>query len=326
VIGIIAGAYRRRMVAGRKPFTALCCDNIQHNGNVLKRTVLDFARRVDPALAAWIEANARFPNTMVDRITPVTREADVAELAARYGIADGRPVFSETFTQWVIEDDFVDGRPAWERAGAQFVADVTPYEFMKLRLLNGSHLAVAALGRLMGHQFIHETMADVTLRHYMTALMDRETGPTLLPVPGVDLPAYKATLIERFANPAIMDTVERVNTDAPLNILLDPIRDRLKSGERFDLLALALAAWLRRMRGVDEQGKAIEIRHPLADELRARAIEGGPDPRPLLGMTDLFGDLGMNGTLVAVTGHWLQGLYEMGAAKTLDRAAQELRF
>jgi mannitol-1-phosphate/altronate dehydrogenase len=206
------------------------------------------------------------------------------------------------------------------------VADVAPYEFMKLRLLNGSHLAIAALGRLMGYRFIHETMADATLRRYMTVLMDRETGPTLLPVPGVDLPAYKATLIERFANPAIMDTVERVNTDAPLNILLDPIRDRLKSGERFDLLALALAAWLRRVRGIDEQGNAIDIRHPLANALRERAVEGGADPRPLLGITALFGELGTDDTLVAVTGNWLKALYEMGAAKTVARAAQELEF
>ncbi|HEY1837842.1 MAG TPA: mannitol dehydrogenase family protein [Rhizomicrobium sp.] len=326
VIGIVTEAYRRRMAAARRPFTALCCDNIQHNGNVLKRTVLDFAKLSDPDLAAWIEAEARFPNTMVDRITPVTRAEDVADLTARYGIEDGWPVFSETFTQWVIEDNFVDGRPAWEDAGAQFVTDVTPYEFMKLRLLNTSHLAVAALGRLMGYQFIHQTMADPTLRHYMIALMDRETGPTLLPAPGVDLPEYKATLIERFANPAIMDTVERVNTDAPLNILLDPIRDRLVSGEPFDLLALALAAWLRRARGVDEQGKPIDVRHPLSDELRARAVDGGSDPRPLLGITALFGDLGSNDKLVAASGRWLRALHETGAARTLARAAQELQF
>lgn len=325
-IGIIAEAYRRRMVAGRAAFTALSCDNIQHNGNVLRQAVLDFAALRDPALGLWIEQNARFPNSMVDRITPVTAPEDIADLAARHGIVDKWPVFSETFTQWVIEDDFAQGRPAWEEVGAQFVADVSPYEFMKLRLLNASHLAVAGLGLLAGHRFIDETMRDTRLRRYMQALMDRETGPTLPPVPGIDLTAYKATLIERFANPTIKDTVERVNTDAPLNVLVDPIRDRLKRNESVELLALALAAWMRRMRGEDEAGQPIEIRHPLADLLRQKAIEGGADPRPMLGIDRLFGKLGRNARFVGTVEKWLGSLYTAGAAQTLERAERELGF
>ena len=325
-IGIIAEAYRRRMAAGRPAFTAMSCDNIQHNGDVLRAAVLDFAQRCQPALARWIEEHARFPNTMVDRITPVTAPEDVADLADRYGILDNWPVFSETFTQWVIEDDFAQGRPAWEEVGAQFVADVSPYEFMKLRLLNASHLAVAGLGLLAGHRFIDETMRDTRLRRYMQALMDRETGPTLPPVPGIDLTAYKATLIERFANPTIKDTVERVNTDAPLNVLVDPIRDRLKRNESVELLALALAAWMRRMRGEDEAGQPIEIRHPLADLLRQKAIEGGADPRPMLGIDRLFGKLGRNARFVGTVEKWLGSLYTAGAAQTLERAERELGF
>ena len=319
-IGVIVEAYRRRMAAGRKAFTALSCDNIQLNGHVMKAAVLDFARLRDPALAAWIETHGRFPSSMVDRITPVTRAEDTADLAARHGVIDAWPVFSESFRQWVIEDDFADGRPAWEAVGAQFVADVGPYEAMKLRLLNASHLAVSGLGRLIGYRFVDETMRDDRLRAYMQALMDRETGPTLPPVPGVDLAAYKAVLIERFANPTIMDTVERVNTDAPINLLLDPIRDRLKAGASIDLLALALAAWMRRARGVDEAGGPIEVRHPMADLLRTKAIEGVGDPRPLLGIAPLFGDLGRDERLVASVGGWLASLYAVGAAKTLARA------
>jgi mannitol-1-phosphate/altronate dehydrogenase len=148
--------------------------------------------------------------------------------------------------------------------------------------------------------------------------MDRETSPTLLPVPGVDLPAYKATLIERFANPAIRDTVDRVNADAPVGYLLDPIRDRLAAGRSIDRLGLAVAAWIRRMRGVDEAGAPIEVRHPLAAELKARAIAGGPDPRPVLGLTALFGDLGHDPRLQAATAKWLAPLYERGAARTLE--------
>ena len=325
-IGVIVEACRRRMDAGAAPFTALSCDNIQHNGDVLRQAVLALAALRAPALAAWIDANVTFPNTMVDRITPVTSDAERVALAARYGIADRWPVVSERFSQWVIEDRFVSGRPAWEEAGAQFVEDVAPYEFMKLRLLNASHLAVAGLGRLMGYVTIDEAMADPLVTRYMTALMERETGPTLPPVPGIDLGAYKATLIERFANPAIKDTVERVNTDAPLNILLDPIRDRLGRGAGIELLALALAAWLRRVRGVDERGGPIDVRHPLAAELRARAEQGGPDPGPLLAITALFGSLGQDRALVRPVAHWLAALHRDGSRATLAAASRALAF
>ncbi|MBV8399054.1 MAG: mannitol dehydrogenase family protein [Acetobacteraceae bacterium] len=325
-IGIIAEAYRRRKEAGKPAFTALSCDNIQHNGNVLREAVLTLARLRDPELARWIETNAPFPSTMVDRITPVTSKEDIAWLERTHGIADRWPVFSETFTQWVIEDRFVHGRPAWEQVGAQFVEDVAPYEFMKLRLLNTSHLAVSGLGRLAGYTYIDEAMRNPLISRMMAALMDRETGPTLPPVPGIDLQQYKATLIERFANPNVKDTVERVNTDAPLNVLVDPIRDRLKSNGSVDILALALAAWLRRVRGEDEQGQPIDVRHPLAALLREKAIEGGSDPRPLLGIEPLFGELGNDARLIGPVTGWLSSLYEVGSSRTLERAAQELGF
>lgn len=325
-VGIIVEAYRRRRSAGRRPFTALSCDNIQHNGNVLRRATLDYAAALDIDLAVWIERSASFPNTMVDRITPATTADDIADLATRHGVSDRWPVISESFRQWVIEDDFVDGRPAWEHVGAYFTADVAPYEFMKLRLLNASHLAVAGLGRLMGCEFVHETMQDARLRAYMVALMERETVPTLMPVPDVDLARYQATLVERFGNTAIRDTVERVNTDAPLNVLLDPIRDRIERGDGVDLLSLALAAWLRRVRGTDEQGRRIDVRHPLAAELRERALAGGPDPRPLFQLRTLFGDLIEQKELVQAVGGWLSSLYAAGSSETLERARRQLDF
>jgi mannitol 2-dehydrogenase len=323
-IGIIVESYRRRMQAGQGAFTSLTCDNIQHNGNVLRAAVLTLARLRDPALVGWIEEHAAFPNTMVDRITPVTAPSDIEYLANTYDIADNWPVFCEDFTQWVIEDRFVAGRPVWENVGAQFVPDVTPYEMMKLRLLNGSHLAVAALGRLAGYTYIHETMGDDLLRRMMTSLMDRETGPTLPPVPGINLAQYKQTLIARFANPAIRDTVERVNTDAPLNVLTVPIQARLEMNGSVDLLALSLAGWIRRVRGVDEQGQPIDVRHPLAAILRQKAEEGGPDPAPVLSIRQLFGTLEDDARLVVPLRHWLAVLYQHGAHKTLQLAAQEL--
>jgi mannitol-1-phosphate/altronate dehydrogenase len=197
---------------------------------------------------------------------------------------------------------------------------------MKLRLLNGSHLAVAGLGRLMGYTTVDEAMADPLVSRYMTALMDRETGPTVPPVPGIDLAAYKTKLVERFANPAIKDTVERVNTDAPINVLLDPIRDRLQQGAPLELLALALAAWLRRVRGEDEEGRPITIKHPLADMLRQLAVEGGPDPRPLLRIEALFGAAGADPKLVDPVGKWLASLYQRGSRATLADAADQQQF
>ncbi len=325
-VGVIVESHRRRRSLGLPAFTSLSCDNIQHNGDVLSGAVLALARLRDPYLADWIAANARFPNTMVDRITPMTTPADVNYLAERFAIEDRWPVFAEVFRQWVIEDDFAGERPAWEQVGAQFVPDVAPYELMKLRLLNASHLAIAGPGRLAGYAYVDETLRDPTLRAYMSALMERETGPTLLPVPGIDLPAYRSQLLERFANSKIKDTVERVNNDAPVNYLLDPIRDRLNRSESVDLLALALAAWMRRVRGEDESGRPIHVAHPLAALLRTRAIEGGPDPRPLLAVSSLFGELADHRTFVDVVQRWLTLFYDVGAKATLLHARQRLNF
>lgn len=287
--------------------------------------MLDFAKALDPSLAEWIKANASFPSTMVDRITPVTQPFHLAHLKSTYGINDRWPVCCESFLQWVIEDKFVQGRPAWEDVGAQFVSDVEPYEFMKLRLLNASHLAIAGLGQLCGYTYIHETMQDDRIARYMRALMDRETGPTLRPVPGIDLEVYKDTLIARFANPEIKDTVQRVNTDAPLPTLVDSSRDRLAANQSMELLALALAAWLRRAKGEDEKGNEIEIKHPLAVKLKQLALEGGHDPRPLLSLEPLFGDLGNDPKFLEPVERWVM-MCKDGVHKTLDHAVSTLKF
>jgi mannitol-1-phosphate/altronate dehydrogenase len=321
-IGVLVEALRRRRAAGRDVFTALSCDNIQDNGKVLRAAVLALARLRDPALADWIARHGAFPSTMVDRITPATRPDHVAHLERAYGVRDRWPVFAESFTQWVVEDRFAAGRPAWEEVGAQFVPDVAPHEMMKLRLLNASHLAVAALGRLLGHRYVHEAMGDPPLRAYMVALMDRELGPTLPPVPGIDLAEYKRSLVARFANPAIEDTVERINRDAPLNLLLMPIEASLAAGGEVELLALGLAAWMRRALGVDEGGAAIELGHPMAATLRQRAAEGRDDPGPLLAIEPLFGGLARQDRLVIPLRRWLGLLYAEGARSALDHASR----
>ncbi|PXA86768.1 mannitol dehydrogenase [Nostoc sp. 3335mG] len=322
-IGVLVEAFARRRAGGLSAFTALSCDNIQHNGDVLRCAALAFAELRDPALAAWIEEYTAFPNAMVDRITPVPTPVMVRDIQSRLGIDDDAPLMAEPFRQWVIEDRFASGHPGWDRVGAQFVADVTPYEKMKLRLLNASHLAVAGLGALAGHVSIADAIGDPLIRRHMQALMDRETGPTLDPVPGIDLAAYKRALVDRFANPAIPDTVQRVNTDAALNYLLDPIRDRLAANEPLPLLALALAAWLRRVRGEDEAGRPIAVHHPLADAMREAAMRGGSDPAPLLSMRALFGDLGDDPRLREAVSPWLASLYADGVSATLEHAARQ---
>ncbi|UKK85232.1 mannitol dehydrogenase family protein [Sphingopyxis sp. BSN-002] len=314
-IGIIAAALRRRRDAGLAAFTALSCDNIQHNGDVLGRAVLDFAEAQEAGLARWIEDRASFPNTMVDRITPVTQPTDVVTFAERYGIEDAWPVFSETFRQWVVEDRFVAGRPAWEEVGVQFAVDVTPYEKMKLRLLNASHLAISAPGELAGHVLIDEAMHDLRLSAYMAALMDRETGPTVEAPAGIDLGSYKASLIRRFANPNIRDTTARVNMDAPLNYLLDPLRDRVRAGQDSPLLLYALAAWIRRLRGYDDRGRTIAVRHVMADTL----IPLAADARAVLALEPLFGDLAGHPALVPGVSDWLAAMEVHGTLGALGR-------
>ena len=319
--GILVEGYRRRRDSGAPPFTSLSCDNIQHNGNVLKAAVLTLARQQDAGLADWIEANASFPNTMVDRITPVPTAAEIEAFASDTGIDDRASLSAEIFRQWVIEDNFVAGRPAWEKVGAQFVEDVTPYEFMKLRLLNTSHLGISALGQLSGYALVGEAMGDDLIRRYMIALMDNEVGPTLMPVPGVDLDLYKRRLVARFANRAIRDTTQRVNSDAPINLLLDPLRDRLAADAPIDLLALALAAWLRRVRGTDEQGQPVQIVHPMAALLADKAKEGGRDPAPLLSIGALFGAVGQDERVLAAVGEWLGSIWDIGTKATVAKAA-----
>lgn len=317
--GILVEAYRRRRDAGGRAFTALSCDNIPHNGKILRAAVLALAGASDPTLASWIASEARFPSSMVDRITPVPTPAEIAALAAETGIDDSAALFAEAFRQWVIEDDFADGRPDWDRVGAQFVADVTPYETMKLRLLNASHLAIAGLGTLSGYETIGETIGDPLIRRYMARLMDAETGPTLPPVPGIDLPRYKATLIERFANPAIRDTTRRVNTDAPVNLLLDPLRDRLAAGQSIDLLALGLAAWCRRVR--DEARNAVE-----PSLVHQRAQDGGDDPTAILSIEPVFGQIGRDARLVTAVRRWLEAFSARGITGTLAQAGEHGAF
>ena len=321
VFGYVIEALDRRRRLGIAPFTVMSCDNIQSNGHVARRSFTAFAELRDPALAAWIGQHVHFPNSMVDRITPVTTAADREQLYDRFGIEDNWPVVCEPFTQWVLEDSFSLGRPPFQDVGVQLVPDVEPYELMKLRLLNAGHQAIAYFGYLLGHRYVHEAATDPRLVAYLRAYMDLEATPTLLPVPGVDLEAYKHELIERFANPEIRDTVARLcaeSTDRIPKWVVPVIRHNLATGGPISHATAIVASWARYAEGVDEQGNPIEIVDRLAGGVTAAARRYATDPLALVEMTELFGDLADNHRFrdeyLRISG----SIHDIGVERSLD--------
>lgn len=295
-IGFLVASLARRRGTGAKPFTILCCDNLPHNGKLVRGLVIDFARRRDPALADWIASNGAFPSTMVDRIVPAATAIDLADAERLTGLKDAAALSHEPFTQWVVEDAFVDGvRPAWDAFGAQFVTDVAPFENMKLRLLNGAHSALAYLGYLGGHETIGDCVADPTYCAFAEKLWRDEIIPATPPPPGVDLAVYAQQLLDRFSNSAIRHRTWQIAMDGSQKLpqrLLATITARLDAGAPIDGLALAVAAWMRYVGGIDEQGNPIDVRDPLAQALAAATRSTGPDGdavvRNILGMAAIF--------------------------------------
>lgn len=320
--GLVTEALRRRRDRGVTPFTVMSCDNIQGNGEVAHRMFGAFARLKDPELGAWIEEHVPFPSSMVDRITPVTTDDDRAMVAERFGVDDAWPVVAEPFCQWVLEDRFADGRPPWEDAGVQVVDDVEPYELMKLRLLNASHQALCYLGYLTGYRYAHEVCADEVFVRFLLDYMEREATPTLQPVPGIDLEDYRRTLVERFANPAVRDTLARLCAESSDRIpkwLLPVVRENLVAGGEVHRAAAVVAAWARYAEGVDEQGEPIEIVDRLADRLRAAAARQGEDPLAFLRDRELFGDLVDAPRFTEAYLAALESLHRDGARATVER-------
>ena len=294
VFGYLVEALDRRRRADLPPFTVVSCDNMHRNGDAARDAVVGFARLRDEVLARWISDRVAFPSSMVDRITPHTTPEEREAVAQRYGVDDRWPVITEPFSQWVIEDDFCNGRPPLDSVGVRFVPDVARYELMKTRLLNASHCALGYLGALAGLDSIDQVMADPFLSRYVAQLMDVEVTPLLPPPDGIDLGEYKRSLLKRFANPAIADQLPRLcrrgSTKMPHH-LLPSLRQALAEGRPHQLLTLAVAAWIRYLRGTDLDGRRIEIDDPRAELLTTLARVGGSDPRPMLSLGSVFGDL-----------------------------------
>jgi mannitol 2-dehydrogenase len=320
VFGLLLSGLARRRRAGIPPFTVLSCDNVPHNGDVASNAVAGLAEIIDPALAAFVRAEVAFPNSMVDRITPATTEREREIVKKEFGIEDRWPVFCERFRQWVLEDRFTSGRPQLEKAGVQFVADVTPFEHMKIRILNGGHAAIAYPAGLMGVHFVHEAMEHSLIRQFLEKVEKEEMLPTVPPVPGTDLTAYLAQVIERFANRRIGDTVRRLCFDGSNRqpkFIVPAIAERLARGAPIDGLALVSALWCRYCQGETDARVTIEPNDPNWEKLSKLAQAARSDPVAWLSQREIYGDVGASERFRGQFGQWLRMLGEIGAERSI---------
>jgi mannitol 2-dehydrogenase len=325
--GMITDALTRRRGQALAPFTIVSCDNLEGNGRLARKAFAGFARARDPELGDWVERHVPFPNSMVDRITPATTDGDREDLRLQFGVQDRWPVVCEPFTQWVIEDSFACGRPPLEHAGVQVVGDVAPYETMKLRLLNGGHQALCYFAYLCGHVLVHEGAEDPLLRSFVRGYMDQEATPTLDPVPGVDLEEYKSTLMVRFSNPEIRDTIARLCAESSDRIpkwLLPVVRSQLQHGGEVRRSAAIIASWARYAEGVDERGEPIVVVDRRRDKVMALAARQRQEPLAFIADRELFGDLSQQPRFVDAYLAAMRSLYERGARATLVSLVTEL--
>ncbi len=318
--GLIAAGLKRRRAAGVAPFTVMSCDNIPGNGHVTENAVGGLAELADPELARWIRANVAFPNSMVDRITPATSDRERAFLRDNYGLEDNWPVFCEQFRQWVVEDRFPAGRPALETVGVTFTSDVSPYELMKIRILNGGHAAIAYPAGLLDIHFVHEAMADEQIRAFLEKLTKSEVQSVVPPPPNTSLDGYRELIARRFANPKIADTIQRLCFDGSNRqpkFILPTVSDRLKSGASANGLALVSALWCRYCYGETEGGKAIAPNDPNWERLQEAAKPARNDPLAFLQLRHIFGDLADNPNYARAFSNALSALWTRGVRSTL---------
>jgi fructuronate reductase len=300
-VGQLVRGLQARQRAGAAGLTVLSCDNLTDNGHVLRRLVMEFCAALPSAegdvIGAWVEREVTFPCSMVDRIVPATSDADLADAKAVLGLDDAALVVAEPFRQWVIEDRFAAGRPAWDRVGADLVDDVTPFEQLKLRMLNGTHSLLAYLGALEGYETIAEAVADPRLADAAARLMADDVVPTLSATPGLDASDYGRTVLERFANPALRHRTTQVAMDGSQKLplrLLGTVRDRLAAGVYPEHATLAVAAWMAYVAvRHDRHGRPLPLDDPLADRLE-EAVSGASGPaavvEALLAVREVFGD------------------------------------
>ncbi|MFT8417658.1 MAG: mannitol dehydrogenase family protein [Acetobacter sp.] len=265
VFGYVVEGLRRRRDAGLKAFTIMSCDNLRHNGDVARKAFLGFAQARSPELAEWIAQNATFPNAMVDRITPTVTVEGAQQLNAYSKLDDELPVAAEDFCQWVLEDNFADGRPDLVKAGVQFVSDVTDYEHVKIRMLNASHIMLSFPAILLGYAHVDQAVKDLALKQNVENFLVRDVIPTLKAPPGVNLQDYMHSVLSRFSNPAMADQTLRIASDGCAKIQVfwtETVRDLLKEGRDCSRIAFGIAAYLEMLRGVNALGQSYAISEP----------------------------------------------------------------
>ena len=268
-VGFLVAGLRDRYLSGKAPFTVLSCDNLPNNGAIVKKIILDFAQIIDPSFAKWVSKEVRFPSSMVDRITPATKEQDIINFAKEYGVYDPALVVHEEFFQWVIEDKFSSAKPKFELAGVQMVSNIELYEKMKLRCLNGTHSALAYLGYLAGFRTIAECVSDDSVVNYIQYLWEEEIIPTLETPEGENLNDYCSKLLERYQNSALEHKTWQIAMDGSQKLpqrILETVSDLLKNQKNFQGLALAIAGWIKYVTGIDLNGETIDVRDPLAND------------------------------------------------------------
>ncbi len=319
--GAIIAALKARRAAGVAPFTVMSCDNLPGNGHVTKDAVTGLARIKDPALADWIAANVAFPNGMVDRITPATGPRERA-MAAAFGLGDDPvPVTCEPFRQWVLEDDFPAGRPAWEKVGVTLTPHVHNFEMMKIRILNGGHATIAYPGGLMDIEFVHEAMANPLIKGLLDKVEVNEIIPYIPPVPDTNLGDYYRLIVDRFSNPEVADTERRLCLDGSNRqpkFIVPSIRDALAAGGSVEGLALVSAMWCRFCYGETDSGTVIPPNDPDWDALVARSKAAKARPAAWLEMTAVYGDLGQDARFAGAFERWLNRLWAVGTKQTLS--------
>ncbi|WP_082579682.1 mannitol dehydrogenase family protein [Arthrobacter sp. Soil736] len=322
VFGFVYAALQRRRERNLSPFTVMSCDNIQGNGAVAKASFTAFVRLIDPAFADWMEKNVRFPNSMVDRITPVTTEDDRKDVENRLGVHDQWPVVAEPWCQWVLEDNFNGERPPFDQGGVQLVDDVEPWEIMKLRLANVGHQTICYFGTLLGYTYAHEAASDADITRLLEAYIELEAIPTLHIVPGLGLDEFRSALLPRFRNPEIKDTLARLRAESSDRIpkwLLPVVRENLKAGRGVSLGAAISASWARYAEGVGEKGEQFTIVDRLKDELMALAATQRNDPTAFIQNRTLFGNLASVDAFRDPYLATLQTLWTEGARLTLQK-------
>jgi len=326
VFGYLTQALKRRRDRGISGLTIQSCDNIQKNGHVLKKMLLSYIKAAEPELVSWIEKQVTFPDCMVDRITPVTTLSDIENLKNVYGIDDAWPVVCEPFIQWVIEDNYSNGRPEWESVGVQFVHDVSPYEKMKIRLLNAGHSLLGFSGSLYGCNTIDETVRIPLFRSFLREFMDIEVTPVLGELEGISIEDYKDSLIQRFGNKNIKDKLSRICLESSAKIprfLLPTVKEQLERGGEIKRSVVVIAAWCRYLELSGTKGHDYDIEDKMGDVLHNNSIASiSVDPLAFLKVETIFSDLVRSKRFVDTYLLIINSIRENGISETIRNLNQ----